>query len=74
MLKGSGVFDVNTAKVLVVDVVVSLEKVVVVDCSEEVVVLVVLVDSSELVVDVLDVVSVVCSGVVEVVPIEVLAA
>lgn len=72
MLNGIAVFDVSRTEVLVVDVVDSLENVVVVNCSVEVVEVVV--DSSELVVDVLDVVSVVCSAVVEVVLIELLAA
>jgi len=72
VLNGIAVFDVSRTEVLVVDVVDSLENVVVVNCSVEVVEVVV--DSSELVVDVLDVVSVVCSAVVEVVLIELLAA
>ena len=72
MLNGIAVFDVSRTEVLVVDVVDSLENVVVVNCSVEVVEVVV--DASELVVDVLDVVSVVCSAVVEVVLIELLAA
>lgn len=72
VLNGMAVFDVSRTEVLVVDVVVSLEDVVEVDCSVEVVEVVV--DSSELVVDVLDVVEVVCSVVVEVVLIELLAA
>lgn len=72
MLNGIAVFDVSRTEVLAVDVVDSLENVVVVNCSVEVVEVVV--DSSELVVDVLDVVSVVCSAVVEAVLIELLAA
>jgi len=72
VLNGIAVFDVSRTEVLAVDVVDSLENVVVVNCSVEVVEVVV--DSSELVVDVLDVVSVVCSAVVEAVLIELLAA
>ena len=74
MLNGIAVLDVSRTDVLVVDVVVSLENVVKVDCSGSVEVVEVVVDSSELVVDVLDVVEVVCSDVVEVVLIELLAA